>query len=102
MINMAGNLHGVDRQFDVHVPFDFATAGLVNEFFGRLGDDTVTIVVEPIDQRPDRRILLVFDHSRIIECAQKIAPRLEFAEQTLVIDIEIQGILLSRKGSRHR
>jgi hypothetical protein len=32
---------------------------LIDEFLGRLGHDAVAIVVEPVDQRPDRRIFLV-------------------------------------------
>ena len=35
----AGDLHGIDRELDVHVALDLAAAGLVDEFLGRLGDD---------------------------------------------------------------
>jgi hypothetical protein len=36
MIDMLGELHGIDGEFDVHVAFDLATAGLVNKFLVRL------------------------------------------------------------------
>ena len=83
-------LHGIDRELDVHVALDLAAAGLVDEFLGRLGDDGVAVVVEPIDQRADRRIFLILDHGGVIERAQQIAARLELAQQPLVIDIEAQ------------
>jgi hypothetical protein len=44
-------LHGVDRELDVHVALDLAAAGLVDELLGGLGDDRVAVVVEPVDQR---------------------------------------------------
>jgi hypothetical protein len=54
MIDMLGDLHGIDGEFDVHVAFDLATAGLVNKFLGRFGDHGVAVIVEPVDQRADR------------------------------------------------
>ena len=45
-----------DRKLDVHVAFDLAPSGLIDELLGRLGDDSVAVVVQPVDQRPDRRI----------------------------------------------
>ena len=54
MIDRVDQLHHVDGQFDVHVALDLAPAGLVDEFLGRLGDDGIAVVVEPIDQWADR------------------------------------------------
>jgi hypothetical protein len=54
VIDRGGDFHGIDRKLDVHIAFDLAAAGLIDKFLGRLGDDAVAIVVEPIDQRPDR------------------------------------------------
>ena len=88
----AGDLHGVDRKLDVHVALDLAAAGLVDEFLGRLGDDRVAVVVEPIDQRPDRGIFLILDHGGVIERAQQIAARLELAQQPLVVDVETERL----------
>ena len=68
-----GNFHGVDRELDVHVSFDLATAGLIDKFFGRLGDDRIAVVVEPVDQRTDGRIFLILDHCRVVKGAQQVA-----------------------------
>ena len=57
LIDVQRHLHRIDRKLDIHVAFDLAPAGLIDEFPGRLGDDGVAVVVEPMDQRPDGRIL---------------------------------------------
>ena len=92
VVDVPGDLHGIDRKLDVHVAFDLAAAGLVDEFLGRLGDDAVAVVVEPVDQRPDRGIFLILDHRGVIERAQQIAARLEFAQQPLVVDVEAERL----------
>src|SRR5215470_7300031 len=74
------------------LPLDLAPAGLIDEFLGRLGHDAVAIVVEPVDQRPDRRIFLVLGHGGVIECAQEIAARVKLAQETLVVDIETERL----------
>ena len=90
LIDVRRDLHGVDRELDVHVALDLAPPGLIDEFLRRLGDDGVAVVVEPIDQRPDRRIFLILDHGGVIERPHQIAARLELAQQALVVDIEAQ------------
>ena len=84
------SLHGVDRKLDVHIAFDLAPAGLIDEFLGRLGDDGVAVVVEPIDQRADRGVFLILDDRGVVERAHQIAARLEFAQQPLVVDVEAE------------
>ena len=90
LVDMRRDFHGIDRKLDVHVALDLAAAGLIDEFLGRLGDDGIAVVVEPIDQRPDRRIFLILDHGGVIERAHQIAARLELAQQALVVDIEAE------------
>ncbi len=90
LVDVRRHLHGIDGKLDIHVAFDLASAGLVDELFGRLGDDGVAVIVEPIDQRPDRRIFLILDHRGVVERADQIAARLELAQQALVIDIEAE------------
>src|SRR5215470_5902989 len=92
MIDVPGDLHGIDGKLNVHVAFHLAAAGLINEFLGGFGDDCVAVVVEPVDQWANRGILLIFHHGGIIECAQQISARLKFAEQTFVIDVEPQRL----------
>ena len=53
LIDVRREFHGIDRELDVHIAFDLAPAGLIDEFLGRLGDDGVAVVIEPIDQRTD-------------------------------------------------
>jgi len=89
---MRRDLHGIDGKLDVHVAFDLAPTGLVNELLGRLGDHRVAVVIEPVDQRADRRILLILDHGRVVERAHQIAARLEFAQQPLVIDVKTKRL----------
>ena len=72
LVDMLGELHGIDRELDVHVALDLAAAGLVDEFLRRLGDDGVAVVVEPIDQRADRRVFLILDDAR---CSRTRAAR---------------------------
>ena len=90
LVDMRREFHGIDRKLDVHIAFDLAAAGLVDEFLGRLGDDGIAVVIEPIDQRPDRGIFLILDDRGVIEGADQIAARLELAQQPLVIDVEAE------------
>ena len=90
LVDMRRDLHGIDRKLDVHVALDLAAAGLIDEFLGRLGDDGIAVVVEPIDQRPDRGIFLILDHGGVVEGAHQITARLEFAQQALVVDVEAE------------
>src|SRR5215470_9657767 len=92
VIDVAGDLHRIDRELDVHVALDLAAAGLVDELFRGLGDDGIAVVVEPIDQRTNRRILLILHNGGVIEGAQQISAGLEFTQQTLVVDIEAERL----------
>ena len=46
--------HGIDRQFDIHVSFYFATPSRIRKFFGRLCYHRIAIIIEPIDEWADR------------------------------------------------
>jgi hypothetical protein len=59
-----------------------------SELLGGLGHHGVAVVVEPIDQGPDRRIFLVLDKGGIIERAYQGAFRGEELLQAFVIDVE--------------
>jgi hypothetical protein len=90
VVDMFGEFQRVDRQLDVHIALDLAAAGGVGELLRRLGHDLVAIVVEPVDQRPDRGIFLIFDQRRVIIGAQQIAALLEIGEQLAVVDVEAE------------
>ena len=55
MVQMLGHLQDVDGELDVHVALDLAAAHGVGEFLGRLRHHGVAVVIQPVDQRPDRR-----------------------------------------------
>jgi hypothetical protein len=78
----------MDRELDMHVALDFAATEGIDVFLGRFGDDGVAVVVEPIDQRPDRREFLILDDGRVVEGAEQRATGLEFAQEALVVDVE--------------
>jgi hypothetical protein len=52
------------------LPFTLRQAGGVDEFLGRLGDDRIAIIIEPVDQRAERRAFLIFDDRGVVEGAQ--------------------------------
>jgi len=88
LVDMLGEFHGVDGKLDIHVALDLASAGGVDEFLGRLGDDRVAVVVEPVDQRTDRGILLILDQRSVVKGADQSTLALELAQQALVVDVE--------------
>jgi len=75
---------------DIHVALDLATAGRVRVLLGGLGHHGVAVVVEPIDQRSQRRVLLVLDQCRIVEGADEASLGTEDIEQALVVYVELQ------------
>jgi hypothetical protein len=88
LVDAAGELHGIDRELDVHIALDLAPAKGIDEFLGGLSDDGIAVVVQPVDQRTDRRVLLILDDRSVVEGAQQRAVTLEFAEKSLVVNIE--------------
>ena len=91
VVDVGREFHGIDCELDIHVAFDLAAAGLVDEFLGGLGDDRIAVVVEPVDQRANRGIFLILDHSSVIKRPYQVTARLEFQQQPLVVDVEAQG-----------
>jgi hypothetical protein len=82
------HLEGIDGQLDVHVALDLAAAHGIGEFLGRLGDDREAIVVEPVDQRPDRGIFLILDQRGVVVGAQQVGLGLELGEQAPIVDVD--------------
>jgi hypothetical protein len=50
MVDVLRQLHGMDGQFDIHVTLHLPAPGCIDECLGRLGNDRVAVVVQPIDQ----------------------------------------------------
>src|SRR5579872_680757 len=82
-----GHLHSIHGKLDVHIAFHLAPSAGVDEFLSRLGNDGVTIMIEPVDHGMNRRIFLILIDGRIVERADESSPALEFLEETLVIDL---------------
>src|SRR5665213_2943417 len=95
VVHVLSHFEHVDRQLDVHVALDPAPPQRIGELLGRLGDHGVAVVIEPIDQRPDRRIFLILHQRSIIKGADQASLRPKKIKQTLIIDIEIET---SRRG----
>jgi hypothetical protein len=92
LVNVTCEFHGIDGKLDVHVALHLASTKGIDEFLGRLGDDRIAIIIEPVDQRADRRAFLIFDDCRVVKRAQQRSATLEFLEQALVIDVETERL----------
>ena len=91
MIELFGHLQHVDGQLDVHVALDLASTGGVGEFLGRLGDHGVAVVVEPIDQRPNRGVFLIFHQGCVVISAHEATVLVEDLVEPPIIDVKTQG-----------
>ena len=87
-VEMRRHVHGVDRKLDVHIALDFSAPRGVDELFRRLGHDRIAIVIEPVDQRPNRRILLIINQGCVIIRSNQSTLCLKFFQETLIVDIE--------------
>jgi len=63
MVDMLGHLHRIDGEFDVHVALHLRRPSESTIPWSAC-DDRIAIVVEPVDQRADGRIFLIFDQPR--------------------------------------
>ncbi len=69
MIQMWLDFHYIHGQLDMNIAFDLLAACGVSKFLGGFGHHGVAVVVQPIDQRPDRGTLLFFHHGGVIKGA---------------------------------
>jgi hypothetical protein len=90
MVDVVGHLHGIHRELEVHVALHLAPALRIGEFLQRLCHDPVAVVVEPIDQRPERRIFLIVRQRRVVDGADEVALLAEIGEQPPVVDVEAE------------
>ncbi len=59
------------------------------------GDYGVAVVIQPICQRAERGIFLIFDDCRVVERAQQSTAVPKFLKEALVVDVEAER---SRRG----
>jgi SAM-dependent methyltransferase len=83
VIDRRRQFHGIDRQLDVHVALDLPAALAVGVFLGGLGHHREAVVVQPVDQRPDRRVFLALEQRGVVEGAQQLAAAHEFLRSSL-------------------
>ena len=87
MVKVIGHFHHVDGQLDVHITLDLTTPTGIGEFLHRLRNHRVTVVIQPIDQRSNRRILLIFNQSGVVKRANQSPLRAVIVQNTLVVKI---------------
>ena len=90
VVDVRRHLHGVDGELDVHVALDLAAAGRVGELLGGLRHHGEAVVVQPVDQRADRRVFLGLEQRGVVEGAQQLAAAHELGAQELVVDVEAE------------
>ncbi len=91
MVEILRHLHDVDGELDIHVALDLAPPGRVRVLLGRLCHHRVAVVVEPVDEGPDRRVFLVTEQGGVIKRPDQAALGAKEIKQTLVIDVETKG-----------
>src|SRR5487761_507616 len=91
MVDVLRHFEHVDRQFDIHVALDPAPPHRVGEFLGRFGYHCIAVIVEPVHQWPDWRILLVLDQCGIIECSDQASLGAEQIKQSSIVDVECKA-----------
>ena len=68
-IEVIGQRHRVDRKFNAYVALQLTAPLAIVKFFRWFRNNSEAVVVEPIDQRPQREELLILDDHGVIECA---------------------------------
>jgi hypothetical protein len=90
LVDLLRQLHGVDGQFNFHFAFGTATAIAIEEFLRCLGDDGVSVLIQPIDQWLDDGVHLALDEAGVIKRAQKFAAAFELIPQAPIVDIKTE------------
>jgi hypothetical protein len=90
MICFVGQIHCIHRHFDTHVAGNAAVAVLVGRNLGRLRDEGEPVVFEPIDQRPDGRMLILHDDGRIIKGTDQMRSSLKELQELFEVDLDFE------------
>ncbi len=92
MVGVIGDLEHVDGDLDIHVAAPALAALGVGVFPRRLGHQGEAVVVQPVHQGPDRRVVLILDQGGIVVGSDQDAALAEFLEQPLVVDVKAQTL----------
>jgi hypothetical protein len=90
LIEVIGQLHRVDRKFNAYVALLLTASLAIIKLFRWFRDNGEAVVVEPIDQRPQRGELLILDDHGVIGCAHQRTATLKLRQQALVVDVEAE------------
>ncbi len=71
MIQSMRRFHNIDGDFGIHITLELTLSELIGKFFRRPGDDRVAITVQPVDNRPNRRIFRLIRECGIIDRANE-------------------------------
>src|SRR5664279_2025963 len=80
LVDVLGEIQRIDRNLDIHIAFDLTLAAGIDVLLGGLRDDRVAVVVEPVDQWPNRGRHLIFNDRRVIEGAHERTATREFVK----------------------
>lgn len=97
MVDLVAHFHHVDGELDVDIALDLLAALRIDELLGGLRHHRVAIIIEPVDKRADRRVILILDEGGVIEGADQTAPLAGPAQQFPIINIETKGFCGSIK-----
>ena len=88
MIKVLRHFHDVNRQLDIHVAFDLATASGIGEFLGRFCDHGIAVVIKPIDKRANGGIFLIFNQRRVVKCTDQLTFLRKQFQKAFVINVK--------------
>src|SRR5258708_7147748 len=89
---MLGELHRFHGKLNIYAAPYFAAAGRVEVLLRCLHNNRIAVIIEPIDQRPDRDFLVIFNDNGVVERAHDRATALKLLEKALVVDFEAKGL----------
>src|SRR5260370_20894534 len=93
---MIGEFHRIDGKLNIYVSLYFAAADTIEVFLRCLPKNGIAIIVEPIEQRPDQDVILIFNHSGVEECAHYRPTALKLLEKAVVIDAQANHLFCVR------
>ena len=91
MVDMRRQLQHIECQFHIHIAFNTPFAGFrIGKFTGQFADNGKSIVIQPVNQRAQRRKFLILGKGGVIIGADQIGVSAEITMQLGVIDIHVQ------------
>ena len=67
------HFHNIDGDFSIHITLELTLSERIGKFSRRPGDDCVAIIIQPVDNRPNRRMFRLVRECGMIDRANKTA-----------------------------